>query len=130
MLREELEATQNEVKQSLAANQDQPLIDLVTVGGWVRGTEVVSAAITEKYSEAGARLLRQPAIAESLAGRLKALPEKLRDDPVVKIVADKLDQIARRVAFPREGAPSAESVKQLHELASELIKTISTKEKK
>jgi hypothetical protein len=130
VLREELEATQNEVKQSLAANQDQPLIDLVTVGGWVRGTEVVSAAITEKYSEAGARLLRQPAIAESLAGRLKALPEKLRDDPVVKIVAEKLDQIARHVAFPREGAPSAESVKQLHELASELIKTISTKEKK
>lgn len=130
VLREELEATQNEVKQSLAANQDQPLIDLVTVGGWVRGTEVVSAAIAEKYTEAGARLLRQPGIAKSLTGRLRALPEKLREDRVVEEVAEKLDQIARLVAFPREGAPSPEAVKQLHALAAELIKIISTKEKK
>ncbi len=130
VLREELEATQNEVKQSLAANKDQPLIDLVTVGGWVRGTEVVSASIDEKYTEAGARLLRQPAIAESLTGRLKALPEKLRDDPVVKVVTEKLDEIARLVAFPRDGAPSADAVKQLHALAAELMKIISTKEKK
>ncbi len=130
VLREELEATQNEVKQSLAANQDQSLIQLVTVGGWVRGTEVVSAAIAEKYTEAGARLLRQPAIAESLTTRLKALPEKLRDDPVVKVVTEKLDQIARLVAFPRESAPPVEAVKQLNELASELIRIISTKEKK
>jgi hypothetical protein len=130
VLREELEATQNEVKQSLAANKDQPLIDLVTVGGWVRGTEVVSGAIAQKYSEAGARLLRQPAIAEALTARLRALPEKLRDDPVVKVVAEKLDQITRLVAFPREGAPSAEGVKQLHTLAAELVKIISTKEKK
>jgi len=130
VLREELEATQNEVKQSLAANQDQPLIDLVTVGGWVRGTEVVSASIAEKYSESGARLLRQPAIAESLAARLDLLPEKLRDDPVVKRVREKLAELARLVAFPRETAPSEASVKALHATAAELTRIISTKEKK
>jgi hypothetical protein len=130
VLREELEATQNEVKQSLADAKDQPLIDLVTIGGWVRGTEVVSAAIAEKYTEAGARLLRQPAIAESLTARLKALPEKLRDDPAVKAAERKLKEITVLVAFPRETVPSLEDVKKLNGLAADLMKTISTREKK
>jgi len=38
VLKEELEATQNEVKIAMADNKDQNLITLVTVGGWVRGT--------------------------------------------------------------------------------------------
>ena len=130
VLREELEATQNEVKQSMANNQDQPLIDLVTVGGWVRGTEVVSAAIAENYSEAGARLLRQPGIVSSLRARVEALPEKLRGDPVVKAAVMKLMEIEHLVTFSRESAPKLEDVKKLHELAAELMKVISTKEKK
>ena len=130
VLREELEATQNEVKLSMANNRDQALIDLVTVGGWVRGTEVVSGVIAEHYTEAGARLLRQPAIVGSLRGRLEALPEKLRGDPVVKIAMIKLAAIEMLVAFPREKAPSLAEVKMLHTLATDLMKSISTKEKK
>jgi len=41
-LREELEATQNEVKISMAEQQDEKLIPLVTIGAWLRGTAVVS----------------------------------------------------------------------------------------
>jgi hypothetical protein len=130
VLREELEATQNEVKQSLLANQDKPLIDLVTVGGWVRGIEVVSGVIAAKYADGAARLLRQPAIVGSLRARLEELPEKLRDDPAVKAARLKLAEIEALVAFPPDKAPTLEQVKQLHTLAADLMKTISTKEKK
>ncbi len=37
-LKEELEETQNEVKQAMLDRQDQSLVTLVTIGGWVRGT--------------------------------------------------------------------------------------------
>src|SRR5437764_11028108 len=50
-LQEELEATQNEVKSSMQSHQDQDLVILVSLGGWIRGTEVVSAALLQSYDE-------------------------------------------------------------------------------
>ena len=44
-LQEELEATQNEVKTSMQSHSDQDLVILVSLGGWIRGTQVVSASI-------------------------------------------------------------------------------------
>src|SRR3978361_527006 len=42
-LQEELEATQNEVKTSMQSHSDQDLVILVSLGGWIRGTQAVSA---------------------------------------------------------------------------------------
>ncbi|MDQ3625160.1 MAG: hypothetical protein M3463_22230, partial [Verrucomicrobiota bacterium] len=56
VLKEELEAAQNEVKDKLADNKDQDLICLVTLGGWLRGTEVLSGWVAGHYSEPRARL--------------------------------------------------------------------------
>src|SRR2546423_8890405 len=61
-LQEELEATQNEVKSSMQSHRDQDLIILVSVGGWIRGTQVVSAAVMQNYDERAAKVLRQPAL--------------------------------------------------------------------
>src|SRR3984893_14653857 len=60
-LQEELEATQNEVKSSMQTHRDQDLVILVSVGGWIRGTQVVSASIIKNYDERSAKVLRQPA---------------------------------------------------------------------
>ena len=38
-LREELEATQNEVKLDMFEQKDNNLVTLVTLGAWIRGTE-------------------------------------------------------------------------------------------
>src|SRR5438045_6171828 len=61
-VQEELEATENEVKSSMQTHADQDLVILVTLGGWIRGTQVVTAAIVKDYSENNARVLRQPAL--------------------------------------------------------------------
>src|SRR6266540_211064 len=57
-LQEELEATQNEVKSSMQSHADQDLVILVTLGGWIRGTQVVTAAILQNYDEHSAKVLR------------------------------------------------------------------------
>src|SRR6059036_2064517 len=62
VLQEELEATQNEVKSSMQTHSDQDLVILVSVGGWIRGTQVVSGAILESYDAGSAKVLRQPAL--------------------------------------------------------------------
>src|SRR5881227_3054452 len=59
-LQEELEATQNEVKSSMQSHADQDLVILVTLGGWIRGTQVVTGAIMKNYNESAAKVLREP----------------------------------------------------------------------
>jgi hypothetical protein len=127
VLKEEFEATQNEVKIAMAENKDQNLVTLVTVGGWIRGTEVISGYIAQHYTDASAKLLRQPAIVHYLNGELAAMPDKMRDDPTVRKTRSMLKEIEAAVSFPAESAPDVEEVKKLNALAAELIKEISKK---
>jgi hypothetical protein len=83
-LKEELEATQNEVKLAMDEQHDAELTTLVTLGGWIRGTEAVSGWIANNYTEPEAKLLRQPAIVALLRKKLDALPPRTLDDDLVK----------------------------------------------
>jgi hypothetical protein len=127
VLREELEATQNEVKTKFSETSDKDLITLITVGGWIRGTEIVSALVAAKYSDAGAKLLRQPGIVEFLAAKLEALPEKLRDDPAVKRCRVKLGELKAAVSFKPDAPPDKAAVEKIHKLAADLVKELTNK---
>ncbi len=129
-LKEEFECTQNEVKGAMADNKDQDLITLVTLGGWIRGTEVISHFLMKHYSEAGAKLLRQPAIVAYLSARLQESPEKVRDNPTVRQVRADLPKIQLAVSFPRDETPNLEAVKNLYKLTSALMNEISKKDAK
>lgn len=128
-LKEEFEATQNEVKNAMIDNKDLNLVTLVTVGGWVRGTEAISGYLADPkyYSEAGAKLLRQPGIVGFLNRRMEALPEKTRDDAVVKKTRAKLADLETAMSFPRETPPTREAVEKMSAVASDLLKEISRK---
>ncbi len=129
-LKEELEATQNEVKESMQGSKDGDLVTLVSVGGWARGVEVISSYIADHYTEASAKILRQPAIVAYLNKKLDALPEKLRDDPKVKNVRARMIEMETVVSFPRDKAPPVADVKKLSGLAAELVKDIARKDTK
>lgn len=126
-LKEELEATQNEVKLTMNDQQDRDLVILVTLGGWIRGTEVVSGWISENYSPETAKLLRQPAVVSILRSGLNKLPEKLQNDPLIQTLNKKLSQIEVMVSFPRNATPTLEEVKKLKEATRELVTQIITK---
>ena len=126
-LKEELEATQNEVKLAMEEQHDEELVTLVTLGGWIRGTEVVSSWIVENYQPAAAKLLRQPAIVDFLRSKLAALPDKAKSDPLVHEVEIKLAGIEKLLTFPADKTPTLEEVKALNTATGDLVKEISTK---
>src|ERR1700726_46019 len=121
-LNEELEATQNEVKKALEENRDNDLITLVSIGGWIRGTQVVTGLLVESYNPETAKLLRQPALVGYLRSKLDQLPNKLRQDKlVVKVNAD-LQNVANLVSFPADHVPTADEVKTLNQATAKLTK--------
>jgi hypothetical protein len=126
-LKEELEATVNEVKESMHDSKDEDLVTLVTVGAWARGVEVISSHIVDRYSEGSAKILRQPAILSYLNKKLDGLAEKTRDDAKVKTVRLKMIEMELLVSFPRDKAASLEDVKKLHTISSELVRDLAKK---
>src|SRR6476646_10451124 len=76
-LQEELEATQNEVKSSMQSNRDQDFVILVSLGGWIRGTQVVSGSIMQNYNEGSAKVLRQPALVSYIQAKVKEVSPDL-----------------------------------------------------
>ena len=129
-LQEELEATQNEVKSQMQAQRDQDLIILVSVGGWIRGTQVVSAAVMQNYDERSAKVLRQPALVNFIHAKLNDISSDLHDEPLVKEVRDQLGGIEKLVAFPPGKAPTAEDVKKVNEAVGKIMDQIQKKEGK
>lgn len=126
-LQEELEATQNEVKSSMQSHQDQDLVILVSLGGWIRGTEVVSAAILQDFNEESARVLRQPALVNFIHTKVKDISAETRNDPLVKKVSDQLGAIEQLVAFPRGKNPTIEDIRKVHEAVNHVMAEIQQK---
>jgi len=126
-LQEELEATQNEVKTSMQSNRDQDFVILVSLGGWIRGTQVVSGSIIQEYNEASARVLRQPALVSYIQVKVKEISPELQKEPLVQSVGEQLSEIQKLVTFPNGGTPSAEEVSKLNGAVTRLMDEIQSK---
>jgi hypothetical protein len=126
-LQEELEATQNEVKSSMQTHSDQDLVILVSVGGWLRGTQVVTSAIMENYDERAAKVLRQPALVSFIHSKLNDISPELREEPLVKQVEEQLVSIEKLVSFPPGKAATPDEVRKVNEAVGQTIETIQGK---
>jgi hypothetical protein len=122
-LREELEATQNEVKLDMFEQKDNSLVTLVTLGAWIRGTEIASGLIERSYTPESARLLRQPAIIEYLLEQIDTLPQGMQEDPLVSKLREALE---KSHDFVKAETPSMEDIKNLHQTMSSIVTAIGT----
>src|ERR1041385_5164877 len=127
-LQEELEATQNEVKTSMQSHADQDLVILVTLGGWIRGTQVVTAAIMQNYDEHSARVLRQPALVRFMQSKIDEVSPELRQEPLVKNVSDQLNGIEKLGSFPAGKTPAVDDVRKVNEAVGKVMTEIESKE--
>src|SRR6266704_610636 len=126
-LEEELEATQNEVKSSMQSHSDQDLVILVSLGGWIRGTQVVSGAIMQNYDERSAKVLRQPALISFMQSKIGEISPELRGEPLVKGVSEQLPRIEKLVSFPADKAPSLDEVRKVNEAVGKVMEEIENK---
>ena len=126
-LQEELEATQNEVKTSMQSHSDQDLVILVSLGGWIRGTQVVSASIIKNYDERSARVLRQPAVVNFIHAKIAEIGMELRNEPLVKEVDGQLPALEKLVTFPSAKAPTLDDVRKINQAVSKLMEAIQNK---
>src|SRR3954471_7425940 len=123
-VRQELDRTQNSVQQAMNEVHDEKLSHLVSLGGWLRGTEVLTAVVNKRFSPDGAELLHQPDLLGYFQERLQAMPEfnlKLLQD-----IQSALTEVKPMIDVG-DAPISADSVKRINEITSRLDDAIITK---
>ena len=92
----------------------------MSVGGWLRGTEALSALVVQKYSPERANLIRQPELIGYLEKQLRSMSSDIQGRPIVKKLLDGLHTI-RSLVESENGLPSEETVRKVHGVCAELV---------
>src|SRR5882724_188312 len=74
-VRQELDRTQSSVQGAMNELQDQKLSQLVSLGGWLRGTQILTAVVSKHFTQEGAELLHQPDLLVHFQTQLQGMPE-------------------------------------------------------
>jgi hypothetical protein len=103
---------------------DEKLSQLVSLGGWLRGTEVLTSVVNKRFSVDGAELLHQPDLLGYFEDRLREMPQF--NSKLVQDIQVGLGEV--RPLIDVGSAPiSPESVKKINEITSRLDDAIVTK---
>ena len=119
-LRSEWNGVLPDLQQGMNELRSEEVAQLVSLGGWLRGTQALAGLISQTYSEKAAELLRQPAMLDYFEKQLAEMNRDLRNDPVVV----QMNQGIRRFrhAIPPGGAPlSQKQVKEIARVSGELL---------
>ena len=123
-VRQELDKTQNSVQQAMNEVHDEKLSQLVSLGGWLRGTEVLTAVVNKRYSEEGAELLHQPDLLIYFQNKLQSMPEyNLR---LLQDIHAALLEVKPLIDVGDAHIPAA-SVKKINEITTRLGDAITKK---
>ena len=125
-VRKELDSTQNSVQQAMTEVQDQKLSELVSLGGWLRGTAVLTTVVSKRYSQEGAELLHQPDLVEHFQAQLKMMPANY-DVAIVREIQTALGEVKPLIDV-RSAQITAASVKKINEITMRLDHGIVTKD--
>lgn len=127
-VRTELDGAMQDVKQAMIELHDEQLAQLVSLGGWLRGTEALSAIVIRSYSNDSAELLHQPTLLEFFEQQLSHLDPRLKRNVVVAKISKRLPEIKPLLGKTGGDDIPEKSVQKINEITQDLVKAISTRE--
>jgi len=124
-VRQELDRTQSSVQGAMNELQDQKLSQLVSLGGWLRGTQILSAVVSKHFTQEGAELLHQPDLLRYFGDRLNSMPEYRV--PVVESIKRSLVEV-RPLIDTGNRSISPDAVRRINEITTRLDGEIVTRQ--
>ncbi len=128
-VRNELDKAQSSVRSAMDLLNSQNESELVSMGGWLRGTQALTSLISLDYKPDRAELLHQPEMLDTFDRQLADMIKdpsnpKLRKDPVILSLQEGLKKMRPLITIVGDAAIPQKSVEQVNEIAGGLIKTI------
>lgn len=119
-LRRELDATQQDVEESMLELKDGEMADLISLGGWLRGFQLASHVTADHYTPVKARVLVRPEIMDYFIERMKCLSPSMKRKPIVRTITADLTEIRRTAVL--SDPPSQADVARMRDLADEAVR--------
>jgi len=114
-VRAEFDGALQDVRGAMQELNDQDLSQLVSLGGWLRGTEVLTSIVGGGFSKDGTELLHQPELVNYFDRCIGSMGGRLRKNPLVTSIRDVLRKIGPIVNMGGDKITS-EQVKSIHDL--------------
>jgi hypothetical protein len=118
--RKEWDGVLSDLENGMIEIKSKELAQLVSLGGWLRGTEALSALLLQNYSAERSNLIRQPTLIDHLEKQLRAMSGDIRARPIVVKLLDGIHTI-RSLVESENGPVSEETVRKVHAVCAELV---------
>ena len=128
-VRKEFDGALQDVRGAMEELGDGDLAQLVSVGGWVRGTQVLTSVVSKNYSPEGAELLNQPKLLDYFTSHMDGLGNpRLKKEPLVSKVRKLLKDLRPIISKAEDSPVSADNVKKINRLTAETVEAITSGE--
>jgi hypothetical protein len=122
--RREWDGVLADLEKGMIGLQSESLAHLVSLSGWLRGTDALCVLVLQDYSPEHAEVIRQPGIVDYLEQQIDEMKPGMRNHPMVKKLQTGLRRI-RELLGP-EGMPlTADNVKEIGKVCDGLVKVSS-----
>ena len=119
--RKEWDGVFSDLQSGMIEIKSKELAQLVSLGGWLRGTEALSTLVLQNYSPERAELIRQPVLLDYLEKELLGLSSKVKKRLIVAKMVEGIRRI--RVLIQSEnGPPSEKTVREIEGICEELVR--------
>jgi hypothetical protein len=92
-LRKELIVTQEDVEKALLELRDEPIVHLLSLGGWIRGLQIAAASVAADYSSERAKTLRNLELLDYYLDRLNTLSPRLKRSELIQKITAQLQTV-------------------------------------
>ncbi|MDF1823849.1 MAG: hypothetical protein P1U68_04355 [Verrucomicrobiales bacterium] len=124
MVRSELDKTRQTVINKMKELRDDELVALVSLGGWLGGTEALASVLRDNYSEEGSDLLNQPDLIKQLKTDFNELPQRARRGNLFTQVSMTLEHLESLMRSDESGAISEGKVIEISLATRNLVEAI------
>jgi hypothetical protein len=121
-VREELDKTETTARATMEKMGDAPLAASVSLGGWVRGTEVAAGVISRSFTTDKSELLNQPDLVAHFAKSVGGMADVAKSKKL-SAVAEALTAIGKRMGDGEKSVPS-DAVVEINERCAALVDLI------
>ena len=125
LVRNELDKTQHDVNGAMDRLNDQDAAELISIAGWLRGTDALSSLVSKDYKPDRADLLHQPDMLVTFERQLSGMNEqKVLANPQVAALREGLKKIKPLLDVHGSEAISQKTVEEINGICSVLVKSI------
>jgi flagellar biosynthesis regulator FlaF len=125
-VRKEWDSVLPDVDQGMNELKSEQLAQLVSLGGWLRGTEALSVLVLQNYTAEDAALLRQPVLLDYVEKQLAGMSGDMRTKPILARMREGLQKI-RLLLASEDTQISQKKVKEIAAISEDLLKGLGPK---